>query len=847
MYSRLFYTRSSSLMLTLLLVLIVMIALPLGIEAQNDSMGDRMNDSTSTSTLLTQKKLTAIRTATPPKIDGFLNDSVWAKSEIATNFTQLEPNPLEPSAYKTEVRFLYDDKAIYISFMCFDASGDVVLRQLSERDDIGNTDWVGVYINPYQDGLNGVGFAVTAAGVQQDAQFSATSEDISWNAVWWSEAQILENGWSAELRIPYAALRFPDAQEQQWNINFLRSVRRSREESWWDDIDPKIDGYFNQFGEVSGIKNIKPPTRLFLYPYISFNAEHFPSGDADASNWSQGFNAGLDLKYGINDAFTLDMTLIPDFGQVRSDNQVLNLSPFEVAFAENRQFFTEGTDLFNKGGLFYSRRIGARPGRFGEVDDLKDSTEHIINNPSVTQLINSTKVSGRMANGLGIGVFNSVTNEMFATLEDEAGNQRQIQTEPLTNYNIIVFDQNLNNNSFATLINTNVQRFGTADDANVTGAIFRLNNKTNEYSTSGRFIYSYQTDENGDVANGFQSSLSLGKISGNFQFGVANTIRSQEYDYNDLGLMYQNNLINNSVSATYQIFKPFGAFNRARININSYSSHRYEDRAFQNFGFRLNYFMLAKTFFAFGLNSRLVPIPTYDYFEPRVDGRYLTNPTNWNVNGWISSDYRKVVAIDANVDYSHFNQEGRRSYGFRVSPRFRVNDKLFVTAASSLNWRANDIGYVNILDEAEDSIIMGRRMLRTVENSMFAQYIFSNKAGLTFRMRHYWRVADYNRYFLLGQDGALQPSDYDGLDENLESDHNISFNAFNIDCIFNWQFAPGSFMTVVWKNSIFRDTKLVNEQFTENVSNTFDADQTNSFSIRIIYFLDYLTIKNALR
>jgi len=788
------------------------------------------------------KQIVAVRTEVAPKIDGFVSDAVWLQANVATDFTQLEPNPMTPSKYKTEVRVLYDDQAIYFSFMCYDESGDVVLRQLSERDNIGNTDWVGIFFNNYQDGQNGEGFFVTAAGVQQDVKFSDYDDDESWNAVWDSEVQILDNGWSVEYRIPYAALRFPNAKEQTWNINFARSVRRDREESWWDDINPKIDGYFNQFGQITGIKDIKSPLRLFLYPYISGNAEHFPYDENDISNWSTGFNAGLDLKYGINDAFTLDMTLIPDFGTVRSDNQVLNLSPFEVEFDENRQFFTEGTELFNKGGLFYSRRIGARPTGFYDVEDKLEGDEIIVSNPGVTQLINSTKISGRTNNGLGIGFFNSVTNRMHATVKNTLGEEREIETEPFTNYNIMVLDQNLKNNSFVTLINTNVQRFNTADDANVVAAIFRVNDKTNTYATAGKFAYNSQTDTEGELSTGFHSFVEFEKISGNFQFSASNSIRSDEYDPNDLGILFRNNSINNYARISYQVFEPVGVFNRMNFNLRSNISHRYSDKAFQDFAVNFNAFGLFRNFLAAGMFARTEPIVTYDYFEPRVEGRYLEFPTNGFIGGFISTDYRKKLAVDVRVNYRKFNQEGRALRFIAFEPRVRVNDKL------SFNWEffianhQNDIGYATLLNENEDSIILGRRLQKTTVNELFANYIFNNKMGISLRMRHYWSTAKYNNFFLLAQDGKLQASDYTGLNPDGTSAHNISFNAFNIDAIFNWQFAPGSFMTVVWKNSIFRDIVNTDERYLENIQNTFDADQTNNFSIKILYFLDYLQL-----
>jgi hypothetical protein len=791
-----------------------------------------------------KKQLQAKRIEIAPKIDGFLDEDVWKNADIANDFVESSPDPMTPSDYKTDVKLLYDDEAVYVSLMCYDESGDVVLKQLSQRDNLGNTDWIAVTFNEYQDGLNGEGFVVTAAGVQMDVKYSASSEDAAWNAVWASEVQILSNGWSVEMKIPFAALRFPDMDIQTWNINFRRSVRRTREESWWNPIDPKVAGFLNQAGELVGIKDIASPTRLFFYPYVSTNTEHFPNNQDGVSNWSRGFNAGMDLKYGINDAFTLDMTLIPDFGQVRSDNQVLNLSPFEVVFDENRQFFTEGTELFNKGDIFYSRRIGARPSRFHNVkNQLKDSLETIVSNPSVTQLINSTKVSGRTNSGLGIGFFNSVTNEMNATIRNSEGEIREFQTEPLTNYNILVLDQNLKNNSFLTLINTNVQRFGTKDDANVGGAVFRFNDKTNDYSASGKFMHSYQVNDAGEANQGFQSLVELAKVGGNFNFSYTSEVISDKYDHNDLGVIFRNNSINNSASVQYNIFKPFGSFNRARFSINSFLSHRYSNQNFQDFAINWNAFFVMKTFFAFGVNGRFEPITTYDYFEPRVAGRYLEFPTNRVISGWFSSDYRKKIALDGNISYRKFDQEGRENLYLSLQPRFRVNDKLFFIYEIEQFRGKNDIGFSTILDNAQDSIIMGRRLAVTTTHQLDASYIFNNKMGLTLRMRHYWSTAKYNNYFLLGEEGTLEASDYTGIDDLGESIHDVSLNAFNIDCIFNWQFAPGSFFTAVWKNSILRRINNTEERFVENFGNTIDADQNNNFNVKVLFFVDYLKLK----
>src|SRR5258705_10304557 len=164
-----------------------------------------------------------------------------------------------------------------------------------------------------------------------------------------------------------------------------------------------------------GIKYIKPPLRLSFSPYFSSYVNNYPYNTPGIKNTTTSLNGGMDVKYGINDAFTLDMTLIPDFGQVQSDNQVLNLSPFEVKYNENRSFFTEGTELFNKGNLFYSRRIGGTPIHFGDVSGQLGANERVLKNPTESKLINATKVSGRTTKGLGVGFFNALTKPMYAT------------------------------------------------------------------------------------------------------------------------------------------------------------------------------------------------------------------------------------------------------------------------------------------------------------------------------------------------------------------------------------------------------------------------------------------------
>ena len=299
------------------------------------------------------KKMSATRVDKAPKIDGQLNDVVWKNAPIFSDFVELKPNPgrKEAKNQRTEIRILYDDEAIYVAARMFEANVDSIAHEFAARDQVGNADYIGVAFDTYFDKINANGFYVTAAGSQFDAKYSTDSEDENWNAVWESAVSTDAQGWSAEFKIPYSALRFSSKTVQNWGINFTRQRQKANQQLFWNPLNPAVNGFINQEGELENLQNIKAPLRLSFSPYVSSYVNHYPSQGLGIPSTTSSFNGGMDVKYGINQSFTLDMTLVPDFGQVRSDNQVLNLSPFEVKFDENRSFFTEGTELFNKGDL----------------------------------------------------------------------------------------------------------------------------------------------------------------------------------------------------------------------------------------------------------------------------------------------------------------------------------------------------------------------------------------------------------------------------------------------------------------------------------------------------------------
>ncbi|MEH6408507.1 MAG: DUF5916 domain-containing protein, partial [Leeuwenhoekiella sp.] len=286
-----------------------------------------------------RKKITIAKVTDSPKIDGILDDDVWKNASIATDFVERMPNNGVPASdsLKTEVKIVYDDLGIYFGATMYDPDVSKILTELTERDNIGNDDFFFILLNGYNDRQQSLQFIVTAAGVQYDAKMTNDNEDDSWNGVWYSAVNIEKNAWVAEIFIPYSEVRFPKKNVQEWGLNMEREFRRTRTRYSWSPVNNEKGSFSIYDGEVYGIENIKTPTRLSFQPYFSTYVTSY-DGKSDVS-----LNGGMDLKYGINDAFTLDMILIPDFGQTKFDDAVLNLSAFEVQYNERRPFFTEGT------------------------------------------------------------------------------------------------------------------------------------------------------------------------------------------------------------------------------------------------------------------------------------------------------------------------------------------------------------------------------------------------------------------------------------------------------------------------------------------------------------------------
>ena len=548
---------------------------------------------------------------------------------------------------------------------------------------------------------------------------------------------------------------------------------------------------------------------------------------------------GLDLKYGINDAFTLDMILVPDFGQTKYDDQILNLGPFEQQFNENRPFFTEGTDLFSKGNLVYSRRIGGNPSVYPTIE----ANEEIIDNPASINLINALKISGRTKDGLGIGILNAVTEKTSATiLNNDSKTVRKEVVEPLSNYNVLVLDQRFRKNSSIAFVNTNVTRNGGFRDGNVSALVWDLNTKKNTYSLNGDFKYSYiNALEN---KKGINSQLNFSETSGKYRYGIGADITTKDFDNNDLGINFETNYYSFYGNTSYRILNPTKIFNSFTARLNAYSQFQKETGKIQSGDINFQINSSTKKNLSLGMGLNVNPLETYDYYESRTADRYLITPAKINMSLYISTDYNKSFAVDFNPSYQIYNEEGRNSYGFAFGPRYRFNDKISINYNFNFYRDNNDKGFIDRLKDDLDpvtpaTIIYANRNVITYANSFSGKYSLNSKMSFNLSLRHYWSYAENKNILSLQQNGRL--ADYTGYTVNKNS----SFYSWNTDLSYSWWFAPGSQISVLYRNNAGAFERDINKDFRNNVTNLLNNDAlSHVFSISVRYFIDYNQVKN---
>ena len=780
-----------------------------------------------------RKRFDIIRCDVAPKIDGFLVDSVWEQSSFTKDFIQHSPNNGARPSENTLVKLLYDDNALYVGAYLYDDVPDSIFKELGVRDsgDEASADLFSIEINPFNDGRSSIEFMVSASGVQMDSQNTIDNMNKSWDAVWESEVKITDEGWIVEMKIPFSAIRFPQKEKPVWELNFFRLIKRKNEAITWNFVDKNIYGWLNQAGELYGIDGVKPDVRLSLMPYLSGYMSKFSNNNT--TDWV--LKGGLDLSYGINESFSLDMMLIPDFGQVQSDDKELNLSPYEPYYQENRAFFNEGTEIFNKGDIFYSRRLGGEPMYKDSVYNSLKENEIVLSNPTETKLLNATKISGRTKKGLGVGFLNAITKKSYASIRDTLENKRiKYLTQGVTNYNMIVLDQSFGKQSYLSLSNTFVLSPKIDYSSVVTASEFKYSNKKELLALSGNFAISQNKDN--DKTTGYRYNINFAKVKGKFQFNILHSVSDSRFNPNALGYLERNNDEINSLTLNYNIFKSKGYLNELTNEFNINNSNLYKPYQFSKLEIRWQTKAVFRNFSYVIGECSLAPIPKYDYYEPRVTGWKFKEPTDFWFRFTYNTDNRKRLISYIRLAYWKGNEYDKSAYWLEFYPKWKINDHLSLNYEFYYQVLKNAQGFIDTSSDNSSVYFVGRDM-NTYTNTLEGKFQLNRKSNFNLRVRHYWQAVKNKNFYLLEQEGTLNSNtDYTNY-------NHISYNVFNVDMVYKWEFSPGSEMTIVWKNNILTSDNNINLSYTDNLKNLLSNDHNNSISLSLKYYLDYAKIK----
>ena len=794
-----------------------------------------------------RKEIKITRFNNPPKIDGIINDSQWNGLEPATEFERWMPNngQNEREGYESFIYLGYDDTGIYIAGKFNDPNPSLIPLEFSQRDDIWevNADSFWLSINTNDDNLNDQGFQVTSAGTLGDTYTSGEFSEDDWNfdTVFEAKVSIDENGWNMEMKIPYSALRFPSSDIQSWGIQFSRRIIEFGEFYTWNYIDTKTSTFRESLGLLNGLKNISPPTRLFFYPYLQ------SSVDLNKNNRPlSGYSAGMDLKYGISNNFTLDATLIPDFGQVAFDEKELNLSPFEQKFDENRAFFTEGSQLFKKadtggfrgGNFFYSRRIGDDINL--NTDELIEDNEELMSYETKSNLVNSIKLTGTTNSGLSIGIINSITEKAYANVKDL--NTQEIKNKliaPLTNYNVVSLSQTaLNKYSTFSFLNTNVNRGDDFKGSNNSALVVDLYDNDRKFNINANVFQS--NSKSFSNTKGFRGGISLSELTGSLRFDIGWNGVDANYYQNDLGYYNLRNDQRLWAKVGYMTFKPTKLYEKIEAYLWMSERSRFYPKILKSLGGRIGLTLtslkLEEIRASFDYTSKYK-----DFEETRKEDFFIYQPAEYELEFNYRSDTRKKLVYGSGIEHSYgvneqFNENSSETEiefysGYRLSNQFKV--ELGISNGIS----KNEIGYV--FDE-NDNLYFGNRKVKFTENNISLNYNFNSYKSLNLKFRQFWSSALYKEdFFLLKSDGNRSVSEKNISDYNP----NTNFNLWNLDLSYNWEFAPGSKITLLYRNNIFNENNLSGISYYNSTKELFEKPINHQLSLRINYFIDFNLLK----
>lgn len=803
-----------------------------------------------------KSSLKAVRTPRPIEVDGKVDEAAWQAAPAFRDFVVSYPRQGARPSQETEVRILYDDDNLYVSFVCHDSEPTRIVATLDRRDNLPSTsDWVKVQIDSANDGRTAYAFAVNAAGVMQDALlFDDLNSTTSWDAVWNARVALLPFGWSAELMIPLSVLRFRERPEQSWGFDAQRNIPRTHEQIDSTLLPHAVNGYVSRFGTLSGLRRLQPKPGLELRPYVAARGTLRPRYDAPDRPkprlFDPALDVGLDLKSAITSRLTLNLAVNPDFGEVEPDALVLNLGNTEVYYSELRTFFTQGLELFQplsgggNGGAsgvtpFYSRRIGLS-----------------------APILGSAKLVGGLGEDLKLGVLEAVVlgaqddakaPYAFSGMDtDLAPLNRRVrwhpsipfhlgyddelpaQRAPSMNFFAAVARQKILHNSAVGLTFTSAAPLGALCDAN--DFFDRADYQPDACAArggNGLSLESSLATDDGDwgvktMLNGSQvvggpsafrrrdgvemhpgdlgwgAFVKAGKFGGEpWQFHGWYLYDSPRLDLNPSGYQPDDNVHEGGLYAAYVRPEGVGSLHDFQVNGFYYADFSADGRRIPR-GNRLqgdiswkfpNYFFLL---FEVGWEN-----PRFDIREIGDTGIPFERRSDVYLATSFNTDTNQPFSLSGGGDVFKTSSTGplpaEYGAGANAGVSWRPTPSLFTQLSANYNHNPQGARFVNALGEGR--YVLGALYPSTLSFTLRASWIFNPRLTLQAYAQFFTAYGHYGPFFAAdapdGQEVRLSrmvPTGYGGNPDFHES-------ALNANVVLRWEYRPGSTFFLVYSRA----------------------------------------------
>lgn len=741
----------------------------------------------------------------PIQLDGILNELVWKNQSGFNNFIQRDPDEGASPTERTIIKLAYDENALYLAAEMYDSSPDSIIARLTRRDELVDCDYITLALDPYHDKRSGYYFSLSAAGTLIDGVlYNDSWDDDSWDGVWEGKARIDENGWTAELKIPFSQMRFNESDTMVWGINFRRVIGRKNEEDYLVFVPKKESGVVSHFASLQGFEDVNVSGKVEIVPYVTARAEYIQHDSGDPYNNGAAYipGAGADLKMGVGSNLNLNATINPDFGQVEIDPAVINLSDVETFYDEKRPFFIEGATIFNFGyggarnywgfnwggaDFFYSRRIGRPPQ--GDVPYDYEYADY----PTGTHILAAAKLTGKIGDSWNVGTIQSVTKRESVRFSNN-GIQSEVEVEPLSYYGIFraqnefsegrqglgfistLVERNFKDEWLGDEINKSAFTYGLdgwsfldesktwvlagwAGGSHVTGTEQQMINlqKSSRHYFQRPDATQVSVDSTATSLNGYSGRFYLLKQKGNFFVNSAFGFITPGFDVNDAGFFYRADIINWHAGAGYYWSDPNEVFRYLEFGA----------AIFQNFDFGGNktwegIYQFGNVQFLnyYGINWDWAYNPQTLNNNRTRGGPLTVNPGGYQVDLSISTDSRKDWVVSA----------GGGTYQGKPSNEWYVNAQLEIRPLPNISFifspqYSNVFEFAQYVDTYTDPTAVntyGNRYIfaelnqKTLSASLRLNWTFNPKLSLQLYVQPLISAGEYNNYKELAQ-----PSSYD--------------------------------------------------------------------------------------